>query len=437
VEKTALFGETFSCTCGRTHQVAPRQVFYGDDAPARLAEGCGELAAGRRVTVLMDVRTRQAAGSQVALAFARAGWKVNQVVVPDPAPGRSPACDDLTRAALDDRLGEADLLCPAGGGVINDLGKWIARDRLLPYVCFATAASMNGYASSNIAPTIGGVKRLVYDRPPALVASGPSVLCAAPYELTASGLGDVLAKSVSTTDWYGNHLLFGEYYCRLSAGLIEDLEPLYLRHPSDLAARRPEAIEALFFALLLTGAAMTMAQTSFPASGGEHLIGHALDMMSLRDGIPHDLHGRQVGLGTILASELYRRVLATESPALPPVPEGIDRSFWGAAGDAVASEYEQKVPRLREARWKLAAPGAWDGLRRSLGAMVRPPEAIRDCLAGASAAWQAEHIGCTRDRLLTALVHAHEIRSRFTILDLARLAGVLPAAAGEIIEAWG
>ena len=47
---------------------------------------------------------------------------------------------------------------------------------------------------------------------------------------------------------------------------------------------------------------MTMAETSAPASGGEHLISHSLDMMSSIDGQPHDLHGRQVGIGTILAA---------------------------------------------------------------------------------------------------------------------------------------
>ena len=431
-----LFGQTFACPCGRTHHIQPRQAFYSEDAAARLVAGCANVTAGRRVAVLMDVRTRAAAGSDVAATFARAGWSVNELLVADPKPGHSPVCDDITRATLEPRLDQVDLVCPVGGGVINDLGKWIAMDRALPYVGFATAASMNGYASSNIAPTVAGVKRLVYHRAPMLVASSPSVLRAAPYELTASGLGDVLAKSVSSADWYGNHLLFGEYFCRRAVSLIEEIEPLYLDHPGDLPARKPAAFEALFSALLLTGVAMTMAETSFPSSGGEHLIGHSLDMMSSVDGQPHDLHGRQVGVGTIIASELYRRVLATESPALGVDAEGIDRPFWGPIADAVEAEYVQKIPRLRVARAKLAGGAAWDDLRRALAPMVRRPERIRDCLAAANAAWQAQHIGCTKERLLTALLHAHEMRPRFTILDLARLAGVLPASAAEIIEAW-
>jgi glycerol-1-phosphate dehydrogenase [NAD(P)+] len=323
-----------------------------------------------------------------------------------------------------------------GAGVINDLGKWVAADRGLPHVTFATAASMNGYTSANIAPTIGGVKRLLDGQAPRFVASSPAVLAAAPYELTASGLGDALAKSVSSADWLCNHLLFGDYYCERSVRLIEEIEPLYLQHPQTLAVREPQAVDALFSALLLTGVAMTMAGTSAPASGGEHLISHYLDMVALAQGTEHDLHGRQAGVGTILACELYRRVLACESPALGPIDEKINGAAWGNAAAAVEAEYARKLPRLVEARSKLAARGAWDELRQSLAPMVRPPETIRDCLAAASAAHKAEHIGCTHERLLDAVTNAHEIRSRFTILDLARLAGVLPGQARQIVEEW-
>jgi glycerol-1-phosphate dehydrogenase [NAD(P)+] len=485
----SFFGTTFDCTCGRTHHILPRRSFYCDDAVTRLAHACLELTAGRRVIVLMDARTRSAAGDAVVAAFADADWTPLPVIVPDPAPGRSPVCDDHTRQSLDSQLPDADLICPVGAGVINDLGKWAATDRRLPHVTFATAASMNGYTSANIAPTIGGLKRLLEGQAPQFAASSPAVLAAAPYELTASGLGDAMAKSVSSADWLCNHLLFGDYYCERSVRLIEEIEPLYLRgtgilpvsgvssvspasslaqeqgkqkhqqtkqqqlrHGQDGRAThgqdaRATALQALYEALLLTGAAMTMAGTSAPASGGEHLISHYLDMAATAQGTEHDLHGRQVGVGTIIASELYRRVLACESPALEPIQEKIDVSAWDTAAPSawrqttspchlIEAEYARKLPRLREARSKLAAPNAWDNLRQRLRAMVRPPEVIRDCLAAASAAHKAEHIGCSRQLLLEALTHAHEIRSRFTILDLARLAGVLPDQAYDIIEQW-
>jgi glycerol-1-phosphate dehydrogenase [NAD(P)+] len=182
---------------------------------------------------------------------------------------------------------------------------------------------------------------------------------------------------------------------------------------------------------------MTLAGTSAPASGGEHLISHALDMLSAIDGLPHDLHGRQVGVGSILASELYRRVLEVESPTLTDAHPNIDRIFWGPLADTVAAQYAQKQSRLKSARNLLTEGDRWDQLRSTLATMLRPPQNIQSCLAAAGGAWQARHIKCEKNRLLDAFVHAHEIRSRFTILDLAMLMGIMPQTAAEIIDEWG
>jgi len=447
-ESDDLFGRTFVCECGKTHRIEPHEVLYADDAAERVAAVSARQTAGRRATVLADVRTRAAAGARAEASLAAAGWDVAPLVVPDPKPGFatakpgyaraepgvSPVCDDRTKAWLAERLGPADLILAVGGGVVTDLGKWLAFERGVPLIAFATAASMNGYASANVAPTIAMVKTLVRARPPAVVAAEPHVLAEAPYELTAAGLGDILARFTSSADWYLNHFLFGDYYCAKAVGLTARADSEYLARPEALRARRPEAIEGLFRALLASGAAMTMADSSAPASGGEHLLSHTLDMQAALRGEEHDLHGRQVGLGTILAAEIYRRVMALESPRFADPPAAVDARYWAALTPAVADEYGKKVERLREARTRLSAE--WDRLRDALRPMLRPPETIRDCLARAGAAHRAEHIGCTKDRLLAALQHAHEMRSRVTVLDLARLAGVMPGAAAEIVEQW-
>ena len=139
-------------------------------------------------------------------------------------------------------------------------------------------------------------------------------------------------------------------YVERAVGLVADIEPLYLEHPEDIRRGDPAATGALFEALLLTGVAMTMAGTSSPASGGEHLVSHALDVRSALDSHEHDLHGRQVGVGTILAAALTERVLELESPEFVELPAGIDEAFWGPLAGAVAGEYAQKVERLHQAR---------------------------------------------------------------------------------------
>jgi glycerol-1-phosphate dehydrogenase [NAD(P)+] len=436
VKSEELFGKTFACECGKTHRIELREVLFARGAVEKAPALCARFVKGRRVAVVMDVRTREVAGAEVSRRLASDGWTVSELLVPDRSHGHVPVCDDVTQKKLAAALGPADLILPVGSGVVTDLSRWLAEDRKLPFVSFATAASMNGYTSSNVAPTISGVKRLMWAHAPVALAADPAIIAAAPWEMTASGLGDVLAKSVSATDWRLNHLLFGDDYCARSVNLIADIEPLYLEHPDELKARSPRAMDALFRALLLTGVAMTMAGTSAPASGGEHMISHALDMLSLRDGVEHDLHGRQVGVGTVLASELYRRVLAVESPELVEPRTSPDERFWGKLAGEMTPECSAKAERMRPAAKKLAQRGEWDRIRADLAQLTRTPETVQGCLSRAGAAARAADIGISKARLLGVLLHAHEIRSRFTILDLARLVGIMPKAADEIVERW-
>jgi len=432
-----IYGRTISCECGKTHHIEPNEIIYSTDALNRIPVVLERYSRGSRVAVLMDSRTGTAAGEEAVKTLQNAGKDVIEINVPDPAEGKSPVCDDVTFHSLLDSLPEADIILPVGSGVINDLGKWIASERNLPWATFATAASMNGYTSANVAVTVKGLKTLERAHPPRAVLCDPRVLKDAPYELTASGLGDILAKSASSADWYMNHLLFGDYFCQRSVSLVADLEPLYMDRPEGVRDREPGALEALFHGLLLTGVAMTMAETSSPASGGEHLVSHTLDMMSSLDGHPHDLHGRQVGVGTILASAVYSRVIELESPEFRVPEGGVDPGFWGRLSGEISREYTGKRTRMEEACRILSKGVAWDDLRESLAPLVRPPEKIRDVLKRAGAAYRAGDLGCDRGRLFEAFVHAHEMRSRFTILDLAGLAGILPQAAPEIIEEWG
>jgi len=431
-----LFGQSFLCVCGKTHRIEPKQIVYSEDAKEHLPSLSRELQLGDRVAVLTDSRTREVAGRMLVEILSKDGLKVTEVLVPDRPDGSWPICDDVTEQHIDRRLGEVDWILAVGSGVINDLGKWLAGDRKIPYVSFATAASMNGYTSANVAPTIKGMKSLTFARPPVAVLSCPEIICSAPYELTTAGLGDVLAKSISTTDWYLNHLLFGDHFCEKSAGLITEIEPLYLYRAEDLKGRKHEAIDAFFQALLLTGVSMTMAETSSPASGGEHMVSHALDMMSSIDGGAHDLHGRQVGVGTVLMAALYERVLEVESPRFTEPKEMVDAFFWGPLGEVVKENFRQKAHRLRIAKEQLATGDTWDKLRQELSPMLHPPVTLHTCLHRAGAATKAQDIGCSRDRLLDALLHAHEIRPRFTVLDLAYLIGIMPSVAENLVDGW-
>jgi len=430
-----LLGKTFDCECGRSHDVPIRKLIYTEEALDQLPDVLGSLVDERRVLVISDQRTWDIAGRRAHDTLKKSNWSVSHIIVPDKNHS-GPVCDDITHDWLNKSLPPADIALAVGSGVVNDLTKWSAFDHDMPYVVMATAASMNGYTAANVAPTLNGVKTLIRARAPLAVFAVPSIIVEAPFEMTAAGLGDVIAKPVSTTDWMLNHIFNGEHFCRYCSEIFSIVEPNYLDHPEDVKDRKPAAIEALFNALLYSGIAMTIMGTSAPASGGEHLLSHTLDMMSSVDGVPHDFHGRQVGLGTLFASALYERIFRIESPDCSSLAPDIDKAFWGPIAESIDKQYQAKKATLESMRTKLTDNGTWQSFLASCRPKIRPPEQIKSCLRTAGAAHTIADIGCSRERLLAAALHMQEIRSRPTVIDLAWAVGILPEATEKIIDEW-
>jgi glycerol-1-phosphate dehydrogenase [NAD(P)+] len=430
-----LLDTTFNCGCGRSHKVPIKNITYSEDALAHLPKVLGSFIDGRRVILVADQRTFDILGRHASDTLEEAGWSIYQIIVPD-STHSSPVCDDTTHNWLNEQFPPADIALAVGSGVINDLTKWSAFEHDLPYAVLATAATMNGYTAANVAPTIKGVKTLIRARSPLAVFALPSVIINAPSDLTAAGLGDTLAKPLSTADWLFNNIFCEENFCRYCSEIINSLEAYYFNHPEDIRTRQPAAIEALLNAQLYSGIAMTIIGTSAPASGGEHLLSHTLDMMSSIDGVPHDLHGRQVGLGTIFSAALYERIFKIETPKSLSSPSDIDSTFWGHLADNVRQQYDLKKPILKTIHEELTDAQTWQTFISAARNQVRTPNEIKNCLKTAGAAHTFADIKCSRERFLSAVLHMHEIRKRPTIIDLAWILGILPDSAEEIIDTW-
>ena len=203
----------------------PREFLYGPDASARLAETFRAQTQMSSVLVFFDQRTRSVAGETCLGALETAGWNVRECLIPDRNDGSSPVCDDLTLYRLQAGLPTSDAYLAVGSGVVNDLTKWLAVEAGKPYAVFTTAASMNGYAAANVAPVINGVKSPFRAKAPVVIGADLAVIESAPGQLTTAGLGDVLARAVSTSDWVMNHQLFAEpipcIIARRSSGLLD------------------------------------------------------------------------------------------------------------------------------------------------------------------------------------------------------------------------
>ncbi|MBF0106979.1 MAG: iron-containing alcohol dehydrogenase, partial [Deltaproteobacteria bacterium] len=413
-----------------------KAIVYDDTAFEQLVQTVKLHALTDPVQVICDARTFKVAGQRTEATLLSAGVDAKTFIVPDQN-GKSPICDETTKNTLNNSLPKTAVMIAVGSGVINDLVKWVSFERNIPYYVMATAASMNGYAAANVAATVNGVKTLMRAHAPLAVFAVPHIIENAPFEMTASGLGDALAKPVSSADWRLNQILFDEYYCQFIVDIVKELEPGYLDHPEGIKSRDPAAIESLFKTLFYSGVAMTLAGTSSPASGGEHLLSHALDMLSLRDHLDHDLHGRQVGIGTILSAALYEKLWAQDTVTLTPLSPHVDAAFWGALTDEVSGHYQQKLKTAATIANRFSNKDAWQKLKQGLTPFLRSPQTIKNCLKIASAAHQINNIGrYSTDAFTRVWQNCHQLRSRFTILDLAHMAGIMPVCACDLIKKW-
>ncbi|MEE4240660.1 MAG: iron-containing alcohol dehydrogenase [Desulfopila sp.] len=440
MDQNTLLGSSFVCDCGKKHSVPTKEMIYSRDCCDTLLQTALAMPSSTRYLIIADTRTYEAAAKSVFERLRNKALSISLFIVPDHN-GESPVADTATRDLIINEAPEADVYIAVGSGVINDLVKWAAYLGKKTYFTIPTAASMNGYASANVAATVDGLKVLFHADAPSMVFADPDILRNAPYELTASGLGDVLAKSISSADWKLNHFLFNDYYCRFSVDLLKELEPVYLNNPERIKALHPEALQALFEALFYSSIAMTITGTSSPASGAEHLISHTLDMTADRDGRKHDLHGRQVGVASILMAALYEKIMSIETPHFTSAPENITTDFWGSLAPVVAKQYAGKKQRMDLAVRCLSDQKNWQKLKELITPDLIAPARLKNCLAGAEGAHCFHHIRdngtpLLRERFINVVHNAHQMRERFTILDLAVLLGVIPGETEELVDRW-
>jgi glycerol-1-phosphate dehydrogenase [NAD(P)+] len=195
----------------------------------------------------------------------------------------------------------AEYLLAVGGGRVIDVVKYAASKSNSEFISIPTSLSHDGIASSRVSMTNEeGVASMDAVAPIAIIMD-TEVISNAPYRFLAAGCCDTVAKNTAVLDW---ELAFrlgkeekSEYACALSlmsAKVVADSADV-IRNGGE------EGVRLVAKALIGSGVAMSIAGSSRPASGSEHLFSHALDTISPGSA----LHGEQVGLGTIMMMYLH------------------------------------------------------------------------------------------------------------------------------------
>ncbi len=294
------------CPCGKEHFV-PVKVYSGSGAILRLPEAMRELSA-KKAFILSDKNTQKAAGERVYSLLSEKGFKFTGFVFDEEH--LEPDERSVGSAIMNyDR--SADVIIAVGSGVIGDISKIVSAVSGKPMITVATAPSMDGYASATSSMTRAGVKVSLPSKCADIVIGDTDILKNAPLDMLKSGLGDMLAKYVSITEWRLSALITGEYYCETVANAVRKSLDRCVSNRHGLLLRDSEAVEAVFEGLIITGIAMTYAGLSRPASGVEHYLSHVWDMRSVEFNEPCALHGLQCGVGTLISARVYETVKKT------------------------------------------------------------------------------------------------------------------------------
>lgn len=413
---------------GPTLSVPVRAVAIARSLAGREASLIAGLGLGDMPALVCDTPTMKVLGARVHQALGGQG-KIGLIVLPGmPSPDMETV--EMVRAQTKHATG----LVAVGSGTINDLCKYATFLDRKPYAVFGTAPSMNGYTSVSAAITEHGHKKSLPAHAPLGVFLDLEVLSKAPLRMIRSGLGDSACRSTAQADWLLAHLLFDKPYRTTPFKLLETDEAALFAKAGDLVAGDIAAMEVLARTLVLSGLGMTICGGSYPASQGEHLISHYIDMLG-DPSWPASFHGEHIAVTTLTMARLQEAMLGDAPPAVSATAvseQTVMAHFGPDLGASCWPAFAKKTLDATAARAlsdKLAR--GWADIRSALRKVMRPLKEVESALMAAKAPLTSTDIGVPVDFYRRAVAQAREIRDRYTFLDLAGDSGRLAAFAAS------
>lgn len=297
---TEIKREFSGCDCGLNHELNIKDVVIESGAVNKVGEILSRNGFGKKILLVADKNTlKAAAGIEKSLKE----FDVEKRIY-----------DDLREAtvkesnAIAEMIERKDGVLAVGTGSIHDISRYAAAKKNKPLCLFATAPSMDGFASYNAPLTDGNFKITYSAKSPEVIIADTKILANSPAILKSAGFGDMVGKYVALIDWQVSSLISGEYYCERVANLTRRATDYIMSLADKITANDEESARAVFEGLLLTGIGMSFTKTSRPASGTEHILSHFWECKKLLNGELSDFHGRKVGVATLLIMDLYGKL---------------------------------------------------------------------------------------------------------------------------------
>ena len=273
----------------------PRNVVVGHGVLDQTVDAVSELPLSGRPLVVSSPTPHEVAGQRVAAQFADAGYDPAEVVVEEASFQAVTTVIDRAEAV------DAGFLIGVGGGKAIDITKMAADDLGRGFVSVPTAASHDGIVSGRGSVPEGDTRHSVAAEPPLAVVADTTILSKAPWRLTTAGCADIISNFTAVRDYQLAHRLKNVPYSEYAGALSQMTAEMLVESADSIKQGLEESAWIVVKALVSSGVAMSIASSSRPASGAEHLFSHQLDRLAPGSA----LHGHQVGVGAIMTEYLH------------------------------------------------------------------------------------------------------------------------------------
>ena len=272
----------------------PREVLLGEDLKDKVSQVAKRLKLGENVLILYGPKTKEIAGKDVE-TYLKNFFHVKNLLI------KEASMKNVQKAIETIRNENMDWVLGVGGGSIIDVAKLASFKADVPFISFPTTASHDGIASANASIRDLEAKTSIKARPPVAVIADVNIIKTAPYRYLAAGVGDMISNLTAVKDWELAHKIKGEYFSEYAASLSLMSAKMVIKNANIIRLGNEESVRKAIKGLISSGVAMSIAGSSRPASGAEHLFSHALDAIVPKPA----LHGEQCGVGTIIMAYLH------------------------------------------------------------------------------------------------------------------------------------
>jgi glycerol-1-phosphate dehydrogenase [NAD(P)+] len=400
----------YGCPCGMEHTTTIKDVRIGSGLVSSVGEILKENNFSKNILLVADKNTLKASeGIEKSLDGFNVEYKLYDNIR---------VAEMFHVEEIEALISGRDIsVLSVGSGSVNDPCR-LACARQNKLLCiFATAPSMDGFASYS-SPIVDNYFKASYDaKSPEVIIADTRILAAAPAHLKSSGFGDMIAKYIGICDWEISNILSGEYYCeRISEYVRKTVDELLLMADT-VTVNNEKTAGAIFEQLLKTGIFMSFTKNSRPASGSEHIIAHLMECLELPHGVIPNFHGEDVGVATLKMLKLYKEMAKLE--AITAKRESVDwEDVYNVYGDMADDVRKLNTPTtVTDAVDPRDLESKWGKIREIIGKLP-DYERVYDAMKRAGCKTTLEEIEKSKEFYNKCVKYSPYMLRRITLLRL-------------------